>query len=458
METTKLTNVEVANKALDYMKERLDSYGYTVVSTIPMMHSIGLKDDTGNRTKFRSVLDRLARAGKVSKYGTGKFKWKILVETWDRSNPFDGATEVKDHVKNGYGTKDTSEPDTDEPEEPSETEPAVPSPSSNGHAASTNPAAVVQLERRVAKLETELRTAEESIETAEGGLRTLTESLAATVKKLEESSRSVKTLEIKRWDDKIIKLKNVVLPAEYEHILDLAKCRRNILLVGPAGCGKSHTAKLIADTFGFNFGSVSLTAGISESHLLGKSVPNLTTGEGRFQGTDFVSCYESGGVYLLDEIDAADPNLLLAINSALANGYCNLPNRPKKPRAVKHTDFICIATANTFGRGATRQYSGRNQLDESTLDRFRIGIVECKYDMSVELALCPDDSLRGVLQKIRKGIEEHGLRRIMSTRFLQDAYVMKSVAKWDDKRIVEVFLNGWTDDEKYKIESYTTAA
>jgi hypothetical protein len=43
---------------------------------------------------------------------------------------------------------------------------------------------------------------------------------------------------------------------------------------------------------------------------------------------------------------------------------------------MKPSYFVCIAAANTFGTGADRQYVGRNQLDESTLDRFRIGQIE----------------------------------------------------------------------------------
>ena len=79
-------------------------------------------------------------------------------------------------------------------------------------------------------------------------------------------------------------------------------------------------------------------------------------------------CYEHGGVFLLDEIDACDSNTLLAINLAIANGYCNVPNRHGNPVAHRHPNFIVIATANTLGRGATRSYAGRNQLDEASLE------------------------------------------------------------------------------------------
>ncbi len=182
--------------------------------------------------------------------------------------------------------------------------------------------------------------------------------------------------------------------AKFARALRLAAARRNILLVGPAGCGKTHLAAQVAEALGLPFASISCSAGMSEGQLLGRLVPTGEGGRFEYLRSDFVKCYEEGGVFLFDEIDAADSNTLLVINAALANGHMALPNRPEKPTAVKHPDFVCIAAANTFGTGADRQYVGRNQLDESTLDRFRIGQIELDYDFSIEAALCPDEALR----------------------------------------------------------------
>lgn len=152
----------------------------------------------------------------------------------------------------------------------------------------------------------------------------------------------------------------------------------------------------------------------------------------------------------MDELDAADPNLLLAINSAIANGYCEIP-RHSDPVATRHANFVMIGTANTFGRGATRTYAGRNQLDEATLDRFRIGTVECDYDENVERVLCPDELIRDTCQSIRRQIQSAGLRRIMSTRFIEDAYIMNQVAGWDRDKVVQTFFEGWGTEERNRI-------
>jgi cobaltochelatase CobS len=163
-----------------------------------------------------------------------------------------------------------------------------------------------------------------------------------------------------------------------------------------------------------------------------------------------VDRYEGGGIFLLDEVDAADANMMLSINTGLANQYLNLPNRNEKPRAERHADFVCIATANTVGRGATRMYL-RNQLDESTIDRFRIGIVEMEYSREVETILCPNLTLRNRLWSIREKIARSGVRRIMSTRFLEDAQVMLDNG-WMVADIVDTYFSGWTDEEKAKVK------
>lgn len=300
-----------------------------------------------------------------------------------------------------------------------------------------------QLRETIEEMKKQLKTANDSVAKRDDEINELKLSLS------KQGSKHLK-ITIGTLETTLAVITDKVLPHQYRKVLDLASARRNILLVGPAGCGKTYLGGLIAESLDLDFGSLSCTSGMSETHLLGRSTPNFHTGKNEFQSTEFLRLYEEGGVFLLDEVDAADPNLLLALNSALANGYCNVPNRIEQPRAEKHEDFICIATANTFGRGATRSYAGRNALDEATLDRFRIGTVECYYDKAVEFVLCPNDDLRHRLQTIRTKVLSAGIRRVVSTRFLQDAFIMMTSCKWSVETIVETLTEGWTDDEKAK--------
>jgi cobaltochelatase CobS len=176
-----------------------------------------------------------------------------------------------------------------------------------------------------------------------------------------------------QWpDDSTVKIEGKA-HAKFARVLKLAAARRNVLLVGPAGTGKTHLAQQVAQALGLDFAFISCSAGMSEGQLMGRLVPTGEGGKFEYLRSEFVRCYEEGGVFLFDEMDAADSNTMIVINSALANGHMAVPNRPESPVARKHPDFVCIAAANTFGTGADRQYVGRNQMDEATLDRFRIG-------------------------------------------------------------------------------------
>jgi len=58
---------------------------------------------------------------------------------------------------------------------------------------------------------------------------------------------------------------------------------------------------------------------------------------------------------------------------------------------TKHDQFICIATANTWGNGSDRQYVGRQSLDAATLNRLTVQI-EVNYDEKMERTLAISES------------------------------------------------------------------
>lgn len=236
---------------------------------------------------------------------------------------------------------------------------------------------------------------------------------------------------------------------KFETVIKLLHATKNIMLVGEAGCGKTHLAAQVAEALSLEFSSISCSADMSSSVLTGWLLPS-DGGKFEYAESDFVRLYEKGGVFLLDEMDSADPSILLIINQALANGQITIPQRKGNTTVKRHPDFICVSACNTFGRGSNLMYSGRERLDESTLDRFRAGMVEMHYDDSLEEKLCDAEVLawgRGV----RTRIESSKLKRVMSTRFLRDASALKEHAGYSLQDIKDLFFTGWKDDEKCKV-------
>lgn len=211
-----------------------------------------------------------------------------------------------------------------------------------------------------------------------------------------------------------------------------AKLGLNSLLVGPAGCGKTTAAEQLAESLDLEFGHLGLTAGASETWLFGRQTPI------GFVEAAFSRIYKNGGVFLADEMDAADPNLLLAINTALANN--SMYNPILGEQIPKHKDFVFVGAMNTNGRGSDGIYAGRNRLDAATLDRFVLMKVD--YDEGIERNACPDEDLREKLQRIRTILGNLKSPEVVSTRALARAYAQHSNGISVDDILGSLFM-GW---------------
>jgi cobaltochelatase CobS len=229
---------------------------------------------------------------------------------------------------------------------------------------------------------------------------------------------------------------------------------RNILMVGPAGSGKTTLAKDLAKALDRDFAFISLSAGVTETHLFGRMLPQAD-GTFAYVESPFVRIYRTGGVYLFDELDAADSNVMVSVNAALANGVlCN----PVTGEIIhRHEKCLILAAANTFGRGGDHMYVGRNALDAATLDRFVLCTLNIGYDTDLEMDLARSileqvqaDELVAWVNALREKITDNRLRRIASTRLVvNSAAAMKWGANLAD--VKRRFHQDWSRDELAKI-------
>lgn len=170
--------------------------------------------------------------------------------------------------------------------------------------------------------------------------------------------------------------KSMYLPA----MVSLAEARVPIMQVGEKGTGKTTNAEHLAEALAekwdtpMPFGFASMTSGTSPGEFKGR-----ITLDGFFSSL-FEKIYAEGGVFLFDELDAGDENLLTLLNSALANGY--FVNQ-KNEIIQMGERFVPVSAANTMGLGANGRYTGRNRLDGATLDRWAMGRIRVDFDKSL---------------------------------------------------------------------------
>jgi MoxR-like ATPase len=100
----------------------------------------------------------------------------------------------------------------------------------------------------------------------------------------------------------------------------------NLLLVGPAGTGKTTIAQQLSQLLGVPFGSISCSQGMSEAQLTGWLLPLGKKGKFDYKSAPFVDCMQMPAVFLVDEIGGADANTFMALNSMLANGFMSIPH------------------------------------------------------------------------------------------------------------------------------------
>ena len=246
-------------------------------------------------------------------------------------------------------------------------------------------------------------------------------------------AETVRPIEIKS-NGKTKKLKGVQ-HAQFENLLKLVGAGQATLLVGPAGTGKSHAAETVADALSLSFHAISVGSQTSKSDLAG-----YMTATGEYVRTQFREAYENGGLFLLDEADAGNSNVLILLNAALSNGKMAFPDG----MVDAHPDFRMVATANTYGNGASRQYVGRNQLDAATLDRF--ATLDWNIDDRIEAALAGTSEagkkwLRVVRAVRTKVLDELELRVVISPRATQrGALALEAGLPFDD--VLKIALTG----------------
>lgn len=181
-----------------------------------------------------------------------------------------------------------------------------------------------------------------------------------------------------------------VLDKSFAKVLKYVSNGENVYLYGPAGSGKNVIGEEIAKALNLPFHY--------QNTILTKfDVSGYKNAKGEFEQTPFYKAWKFGGVYFADELDNSQAEAIIALNAALANGYYTFADTNE--RVEKHSNFRCIAAGNTNGQGATEEYCGRYQMDESSRDRFVF--VKIDYNSKIEESITKHSDILEFIRALR---------------------------------------------------------
>lgn len=226
----------------------------------------------------------------------------------------------------------------------------------------------------------------------------------------------------------------------FDDILADVAIRENVYMVGPAGAGKTTIAKQVAEALDLDFYCYGAIGQAFE-------IMGHIGADGEYVATPFHQAFKHGGLVLMDEMDGSNPNALLALNAALANDFASFPCG----LVEKHPDFVVIASANTFGHGASAQYVGRNPMDMATLDRF--SNILMGYDEDLERSVAGNDLWVDYVQSARRAVGHHKMRYVISPRASIKGAKMLAAGQAFSKVADKLIWNkGFSETDKQKIK------
>jgi MoxR-like ATPase len=192
----------------------------------------------------------------------------------------------------------------------------------------------------------------------------------------------------------------VMTDLKWKYLIRSAVRAKNIMMTGPAGCGKTMAAKALVKSldrpdFYFNLGATQ----DPRATLIGNTMFDKNKGT-YFSESSFVQAIKTpNAVILLDELSRAHPDAWNILMTVLDQGqrYLRLDEAEGSPIVNVAEGVTFIATANIGN-----EYTSTRVIDRAILDRF----------VTIEMDVLNDDQEFGLLKYMYPEVNQDDLKAV----------------------------------------------
>lgn len=149
-----------------------------------------------------------------------------------------------------------------------------------------------------------------------------------------------------------------------EDSLNILKLRKNLLLKGPTGSGKTRLAETLKNELNTTMHSINCSVDLDAESLLGFKSIEVTEGNAEIKFVDgpVIKAMKQGHLLYIDEINMAKPETLPILNGIL--DFRRTVTNPFTSEVITaHPDFIVVAAINVG-------YVGTLPMNEALKNRF----------------------------------------------------------------------------------------